>query len=282
MFQPELPRALPRKSSIGWIRSVAGVLVTLIGVLAVFFWTVDLGVFKKGTKKINDSPSPGFEQVDDTLSEERETPPDSSERKGEKTPQRQKTEAKKDMLSDRTKSPGIKAPAEEGLKAPPENFTDQRDGKKYPAIKLAGKFWLQRNLTYQTEEMTCYAENPLMCENLGALYTWSAARRSCPNGWRLPDKKEWDALIGSQGGYESNKSFQALQYGGGAFFQAQLAGMQLPKGEFSGLYEEGYFWTSTPSGGRSAMALVFDKKTKSVKMIPVDRRAKLSCRCVRE
>ncbi|MBK6623330.1 MAG: caspase family protein [Saprospirales bacterium] len=204
------------------------------------------------------------------------------EKKELEVPQKQNIETKKNLLSDRTKSPGIKAPAEEGQKTPPENFTDQRDGKKYPAIKLAGKFWLQRNLAYQTEKMTCYANSPLMCENLGALYTWDDARRSCPNGWRLPDKKEWDALVGSQGGYESNKSFQSLQYGGGAFFQAQLAGMQLPKGEFSGLYEEGYFWTSTPSGGRSAMAVVFDKKTKSVKIVPVDRRAKLSCRCVKE
>lgn len=281
MFQPELPRTLPRKSSIGWIRTVAGVLVTLIGVLAVFFWTVDLGSLKKDTKKINDSPSPGFEQVDDSLSGEKETPPDSSVRKGVKTPQGQKKEAKKEMLSDRTNSPGIKAPTEEGQKTPPENFTDQRDGKKYPAIKLAGKFWLQSNLSYQTEKMSCYADRPLMCQNLGALYSWDAARNSCPNGWRLPDKKEWDALVGSQGGYESNKSFQALQYGGGAFFQAQLGGMQEPRGEFSGLYEQGYFWTSTPSGARSAMALVFDKKTKSVKMVPVDRRAKLSCRCIK-
>ena len=141
---------------------------------------------------------------------------------------------------------------------------------------------MQSNLAYQTDGMICYDKNALLCQNLGGLYTWETARRSCPKGWRLPDQKQWEDLVNAWGGFDQPKAFQALVYGGGAFFQAQLAGMRRPDGGFTGLYEEGYYWTSVPSGDRAGMAVFFDKKSRSVKMIPVDRKAGASCRCVRE
>jgi len=326
-FQPsdyvreaEEPQPLPsrKKSSFGWMRTVAGVVVALVAVMIVFLWMV-----KEPNKSESDQPSPGLIETRAPLAEARKIletdQPDlakaeelieiarqRSRDKGvvisdsldlefqlveallkekkarleENTPGIQDFKAEKgkpEQLVD--KSPTKKSPLDAKDK-PLDSFTDQRDGKKYPAISTGGHYWLQTNLAYQADGAVCYDNNALLCQNLGGLYPWKVAMSSCPKGWRVPDLKQWEALAATGGGFGETKAFEVLQYGGNSFFQAQLAGMQHPKGEFTGLYEQGYFWTSIPSGDRAAVAVVFDKKSKSVLAVPVDRRAKLSCRCV--
>lgn len=261
---PQQPGA-PKSRNTSWIRAAAGVAVVIIAVmviLPVLFLTENREV-----NKIDDNPvSPLPGQEDSTILKEKEDTTGIVPQK--KLPTQPGKEMVPEQLSDRIRSGGEAKPL--------DTYIDQRDGKRYPAVKTGGQVWLQRNLAYQTDGAVCYGDKPLLCENLGALYSWDAAMRACPTGWRLPDAKDWDELVNAWGEYETKKSFEALIFGGQSFFQAQLGGKQSPDGVFSGMHEEGYFWTRSAS-----VAIEFAKATNTVRKVAVDRKAKLSCRCVK-
>lgn len=273
LVEPGRPSA-PKSRSRGWIRAAAGVAIVLLAALIVL---PDLFLGgNKETGEIGDNPalpapvkedSSGVGEKEDTVGIVPE----------KKTPILPPTQPGKEMipeqLSDRTRSGG-----EAKLL---DTYIDQRDGKRYPAVKTGGQIWLQRNLAYQTDGAVCWGEKPLMCENFGALYTWEAAMRACPNGWRLPGIADWDALIHAWGRYDDKESYEALIYGGKSFFQAQLSGMQALDGSFGDLNEEGFFWTHNTSGSQEAFAIRFNGPQKAIWKIPADKKIKISCRCVK-
>lgn len=273
LVEPARPTA-PKSRSRGWVSAAAGVAVVIIAAMIVL---PDLFMGgKKEVKKIDDFPvSPAPVQEDSSGSGEMEDTVGIVPEK--KTPVRPPSNPGKEMVPEQL-SDRIRSGDEAKLL---DTYIDQRDGKRYPAVKTGGRTWLQRNLAYQTEGAACYGGKPLLCENLGALYTWEAAMRACPNGWRLPAAGDWNDLVNAWGEFDTEKSFKALMHGGRSFFEAQLAGKQSPDGSFSGLHEEGSFWTSSPSGAKEALAIEFIKATNTVRKVAVDRKAKLSCRCVK-
>ncbi len=78
---------------------------------------------------------------------------------------------------------------------------DQRDQKVYAIEQLAGKLWMTENLDYETRSGS-YCDAPdsedgparNVCETYGRYYTYSAATKACPSGWRLPTVDEIKAL----------------------------------------------------------------------------------------
>ena len=81
-------------------------------------------------------------------------------------------------------------------------FTDSRDQQTYPwAIMKDGKKWMTKNLAYRGVNAYCYADKSNNCSTYGVLYTWSKAKKACPNGWHLPSIEEWDGLFAANGGY---------------------------------------------------------------------------------
>ena len=57
-------------------------------------------------------------------------------------------------------------------------------------------------MAWQDESVTCYANtqeapngDPDFIKNYGCLYTWGDANKVCPDGWHLPDKDEFEALV---------------------------------------------------------------------------------------
>ncbi|QCX38422.1 hypothetical protein FF125_08250 [Aureibaculum algae] len=105
----------------------------------------------------------------------------------------------------------------------------------------------------------CYYQN--MEENgklYGKLYNWHAVNDSrglAPEGWHIPNKDEWNELIDFLGGKEiagskmksSNSSSVNDNEGLGSHFNGLLGGLRNASGNFSGIVEHGYWWTSTES-----------------------------------
>jgi len=96
-----------------------------------------------------------------------------------------------------------------------EDFTDPRDNEKYRTVTINGKTWFAQNLRYKgdfKESESCSPENnPIYDKSFGRFYTWDAAKRACPAGWRLPTPQEWDELARyMEGKYGSNYRKQLI------------------------------------------------------------------------
>ena len=82
-----------------------------------------------------------------------------------------------------------------------EKLTDLRDGKIYKVTTIGTQKWMAENLAYKTEKgCWAYDNNVANVKIYGYLYNWETAKKSCPKGWHLPSKTEWEILINFLGG----------------------------------------------------------------------------------
>lgn len=79
-------------------------------------------------------------------------------------------------------------------------FIDGRDGQKYTIAEFGDDIWMTSNLNYGSNRSMCYNASTKNCEKYGKLYYINNATHACPDGWHLPTKEEWDALIKIAGG----------------------------------------------------------------------------------
>ena len=80
-------------------------------------------------------------------------------------------------------------------------FEDPRDGRTYPSVEIGGREWFTRNLAF--EGGASYHDAAAMQDVFGQFYDWEEAVTGCPEGWRLPDGEDWNALARAAGIEES-------------------------------------------------------------------------------
>jgi len=106
---------------------------------------------------------------------------------------------------------------------PKEQFCDDRNGKVYKYTKIGDAIWMAQHLDYKVPNSFCaFPENDddFYC-GTGRLYPWTVAMAKdhsecgagnscsvtyphqgvCPNGWHMPTKVEWIAMMDSTGNY---------------------------------------------------------------------------------
>ena len=93
-----------------------------------------------------------------------------------------------------------------------DSVKDSRDGNVYKTVKIGGQVWMAENLNYADSVATpglkgaswCIDYDTANCNVAGRLYYWEAAvQGACLDGWHLPTKEEWSALIDTLGGANS-------------------------------------------------------------------------------
>ncbi len=72
-------------------------------------------------------------------------------------------------------------------------------GETYATVELGGRIWMAENLRHQTGESSgCWYPSEATDENrkeYGMLYDFETAQSLCPEGWRLPEQADFEALV---------------------------------------------------------------------------------------
>lgn len=207
------------------------------------------------------------------------------------------------------------------------HFCDDRNGKIYKYKKIGGAVWMVQHLDYKVPNSFCASpenDDDLYC-GTGRLYPWTVAvvkdhsecgsghlcpmtyplQGVCPDGWHLPTKAEWEAMMvatGSRGAsHYWDESVKLFHWGAG--YGLNTSGFSaLPVGiipiiwnKDSGLFERtgklynpngADFWTSTEYSKESVHScyIFTDASRESefdVISYPKDAFARL-VRCVRD
>ena len=142
-------------------------------------------------------------------------------------------------------------------------FKDPRDGEVYSIKKVGNLTWMKENLRYDfPDESWCYNDDENACADLGMLYTFDAAKKACPTGWRLPTDGDWMDLEKALGmpqnqltidGYSTPRGTegQKLKAGGSSGLEFKISGFATVTDEtvaFDGVGGDrprSYFWTAT-------------------------------------
>jgi|GEM_PF-989913 len=182
------------------------------------------------------------------------------------------------------------------------SFADERDGRQYKTIGIAGQTWMAENLSYTVPgESYVYPRDPVHEEIYGRLYTWKAAMDACPEGWQLPSDSDWfklelflginDSLLTTRG-WRDTRNPASLKSDIGwlaAGSSEDAAGFSAFPGGFrdhDGLfYNEGYFayfWTSSDAGEQDAWYRVVTHDIPHVGRFSYSKKYAFSIRCVRQ
>ena len=158
------------------------------------------------------------------------------------------------------------------------NFTDIRDNQVYQWMEYSnGQKWMAQNLNYASANSVCYNEES-DCAVFGRLYTWSAALKACPKGWRLAKKADWEKLFNYFGG-EKN-AFSILQDDNNSFGIKMNGAYNSAKKSFQYKNQNGNYWTATSVSKAKARHYNFSKEFQQIFSVEEHKSLALSCRCI--
>ena len=212
--------------------------------------------------------------------------------------------------SENLSSSSVESSSSESI--PDGYMKDSRDGKLYKIVVIGSQTWMAQNLNYEykvkgrTYGNYCRDNN---CTTYGRYYTWGAAMDSvntkcgykkdcsvkypvkgiCDDGWRLPNKTDWENLFKSAGGVD--KAGKNLRSKNG-WTNSIINGTDpykftaLPAGFYeNGYFREGgfgaFFWTSVKSDSDNAYYMNIDIDYNSAYLKYSAKYLAMSVRCVK-
>ena len=175
------------------------------------------------------------------------------------------------------------------------------DGNTYRTIQIGTQTWMAENLKVTKDKngnpviSYCYSERDDRCEEFGRLYPWEEAKKSCPEGWRLPTTEDWQILEIEIGmdmedaeafGWRGTDQGIQLKEGGSSGFNALLAGYKdgivLWDGRYFDIGYFGSFWSSSEYDSINAIAYWVYVTSDKIYKKEYDKTSALSVRCVKE
>lgn len=172
-------------------------------------------------------------------------------------------------------------------------FKDPRDKQTYRTVKIAGLEWLGDNLNYKTEGSFCYKDDDDQCMVYGRLYTWDAAKKACPAGFRLPTHADFESLWTAAGADFNAGYLIKADYGWSGDtngndtlkFSAMPAGNRFDDETYGNTAKFAFFWSSddTSEGVPAGSARVWYLTSKSMAFgyMSKPKNFGFSVRCVR-
>lgn len=164
---------------------------------------------------------------------------------------------------------------------------DSRDGKIYQTVQIGSQVWMAQNLNYYNSDSWCHGTSN--CKNTGRLYTWEAAMQSCPPGWHLPSKREYETLWHAVGGawiasknLKSKSGWRLNEEGVDSYgFKAIPAGYIGATGSHAHGSDRADFWTATEFGDEKAYDMDLYGSKENAFMEPDPKSRGFSVRCVK-
>lgn len=172
-------------------------------------------------------------------------------------------------------------------------FKDPRDKQTYRTVKIAGLEWLGDNLNYKTEGSFCYKDDDDQCMVYGRLYTWDAAKKACPAGFRLPTHADFESLWTAAGADFNAGYLIKADYGWSGDtngndtlkFSAMPAGNRFDDETYGNTAKFAFFWSAddTSEGVPAGSARVWYLTSKSMAFgyMSKPKNFGFSVRCVR-
>jgi len=172
-------------------------------------------------------------------------------------------------------------------------FIDKRDGRLYHTVVMPdGKEWMAENLAYNSGDgCFAYDNEPANVDKYGRLYTWDAAVKACPAGWRLPNDNDWDALFSAVGSSAGSKLKSQTGWNTGSgyipgtdefSFSALPGGGRWSDGDFNNVGNYGFWWSATEDGAGYAHSRDMIYNFEIVYSLWYGKSHGLSVRCLRE
>ena len=78
-----------------------------------------------------------------------------------------------------------------------KTITDERDNISYGIVEVGDHIWFAENLKYKTPKSLCFNKKEANCQKLGRLYPYDELDIACPEGWRVPNIKDYELLKAS-------------------------------------------------------------------------------------
>ncbi|MCL2101871.1 MAG: hypothetical protein FWH22_09200, partial [Fibromonadales bacterium] len=146
--------------------------------------------------------------------------------------------------------------------------------------------WMTKNLNHKKGNSWCYENKEINCERYGRLYDWNTAKKVCPEGWRLPNRFEWNDLKKETGSLGRNLRAKAWN-GTDAFeFHALPGGYRFGSGFMGVGYInsgfQGYWWTVTEDSSGNALYKYMGDHDDVLEHYQSKSQLALSVRCIRD